>query len=143
MVNQLYYNQLHLKSKLLIIIVCYCTSLPTEPNMKWMHKLIIPRVSYCWRKLADYLDYPVEKKREIEERQRGDPYKCCAELMEDWLTSDRGVTPKTWHTLVSVIKEVAELKSSAKSIEQLLLKEGLLCMKNILFIVSLCITMYV
>ena len=111
--------------------------------MRWMHKLIIPEVCYCWKTVADYLDYPVAKKKEIEERQRGDPYKCCAELMEDWLTSDRGVKPKTWHILVSVIKEVAELKSSAKSIEQHLLKEGLLCMKNILFIVSLCIAMYV
>ena len=111
--------------------------------MKWMHKLIIPQVSYCWKKLADYLEYPVAKKKEIEERQRGDPYKCCAELMEDWVNSDRGVALKTWHTLVSVIKEVVELKSSAKYIEQSLLKEGLLCMKNILFIVSLCIVMYV
>ena len=123
--------------------IVYNTSLPTEPSMKWVHKLIIPQVSYCWRKLADYLEYSVAKKKEIEERQRGDPYKCCVELMEDWLTSDRGVAPKTWCTLVSVIKEIEELASSANSIEQHLLKEGLLCMENILFIVSLCITMCV
>ena len=99
-----------------------------EPNMKWMHKVIIPKVCYCWRTVADYLEYPVEKKKEIEERQRGDPYNCCAELMEDWLASDRGVTPKTWQTLVSVLKEVGQLSTS--SIEQSLLKEGLLCKEN-------------
>ena len=98
----------------------------TEPSMKWMHKVIIPRVCYCWRMVADYLEYPVEKRKEIEERQHGDPYKCCAELMEDWLTSDRGVTPKTWHKLMSVLKEVGELSSSVNSIEQCLIKEGLL-----------------
>ena len=98
--------------------------------MKLMHEVIIPRVSYCWRKLADYMEYPVAKKKEIEERQRGDPYKCCAELMEDWLTSDRGVKPKTWHKLVSVLKEIKELSSSVNSIEQRLLKDGLLCMEN-------------
>ena len=91
--------------------------------MKWMHKVIIPEVCFCWRTVADYLEYPVAKKKEIEERQRGDPYKCCAELMEDWLASDRGVTPKTWQTLLSVLKEVGELSTS--SIEQSLLEEGL------------------
>ena len=91
-----------------------------------MRKVVIPKVSYCWKTIADYLDYPVAKKREIEERQRGDPHECCAELMEDWLTSDRGVGPKTWDTLVSVLKEIKELSSSVTTIEQCLLKEGLL-----------------
>ena len=99
--------------------------------MKWMRKIIIPNISYCWKTVADYLEYPVAKKREIEERQRGDPYKCCTELMEDWLTSDRGVSPKTWRTLVSVLKDIQELSTS--SIEQSLLKEGLLCKENIVY----------
>ena len=98
--------------------------------MKWMHKVVIPEVSYCWRTVADYLEYPVAMKKEIEERQRGDPRKCCAELMEDWLTSDRGVGPKTWDKLVSVLKEVGELSSSVTTIEQRLLKEELLCNEN-------------
>ena len=96
-----------------------------------MHKVVIPNISYCWRIIADYLEYPVAKKKEIEERQRADPYNCCAELMEDWLTSDRGVTPKSWHKLVSVLKEVKGLPtSSVTSIEQCLLKEGLLCSES-------------
>ena len=94
--------------------------------MKWMHKLVIPEVSYCWKTLADYLEYPIAKKKEIEERQRGDPYNCCVELMEDWLISDRGVAPKTWHKLVSVLKEISVLSKVSHSIEQCLLKEGLL-----------------
>ena len=94
--------------------------------MRWMRIIVIPEISYCWRTIADYLDYPVAKKREIEEGQHGDPRKCCAELMEDWLTSDRGVKPKTWYTLVSVLKEVDELSAAAKSIEKRLVMEGLL-----------------
>ena len=93
--------------------------------MKWMHKVVIPKVSYCWKKVADFLDYPIEKKREIEIRQNADPYNCCVELMEDWLTSDRGAAPKTWHKLVSVLKEVEELSSSTvASIEEYLLIKG-------------------
>lgn len=94
--------------------------------MKWMHKLVIPEVSYCWETLADYLEYPTAKKKEIEKRRHYDPYNCCAELIEDWLTSDRGVTPKTWHKLVSVLKEIRELSSVARTIEQRLLEEGVL-----------------
>ena len=94
--------------------------------MKLIHKLVIPKVSYCWEKIADFLEYPIAKKKEIKERQRGDPSKCCTELMEDWLTSDQGVAPKTWHNLVSVLKEIRELSSEVYSIERSLLKEGLL-----------------
>ena len=98
----------------------------TEPNMKWMHKLVIPQVSYCWKIIADFLEYPISKKKEIEDRQRGDPSKCCAELIEDWLTSDKGVTSKTWYKLVSVLKEIKSLSSVVRSIKQSLLQEGLL-----------------
>ena len=66
------------------------------------------------------------------ERQRGDPYKYCTELMEDWLTSDQGVAPKTWQTLVSMVKDIQGLSTS--SIEQSLLKEGLLCKENIVYV---------
>ena len=99
--------------------------------MKWMHKIIIPDISYCWKKVADFLEYPLVKKREIEEKMHHDPYKCCTELMEDWLTSNRGPAPKTWETLVSVLKEIQGLSTS--SIEQSLLKEGLICKNNILY----------
>ena len=94
--------------------------------MMWMHKIVIPEVSYCWKTVADYLQYSIAKKKEIEERQHGDPSKCCTELMEDWLVSDRGVTPKTWHKLISVLKEIEELSSSVDTIKQYLLREGLL-----------------
>ena len=92
--------------------------------MKWMHKVVIPEICHCWTTVADFLEYPTVKKKEIERRQRGDPYDCCVELMEDWLTSERGVTPKTWHMLVSVLKEVRGL--NIISLEHHLLKEGLL-----------------
>ena len=92
--------------------------------MRWMHKLVIPEVSYCWKKIADFLEYPASKKKEIGVRQHSDPYNCCAELMEDWLNSDQGGTPKTWHKLLSVLEEIKELSRVTYSIKQNLLKEG-------------------
>ena len=99
----------------------------TEPNMKWIHKLVVPHVSYCWKKVADFLEYPIPKKKEIEERQRSDPAKCCAELLEDWLSTDNGVKPKTWSKLLGALKEIGELRNSCLSIEEGLLKENLIC----------------
>jgi len=80
--------------------------------------VIIPEISYCWEAVADYLEYLKAKKKEIEKRQCSDPYDCCVEFMEDWLTSDQGVTPKTWHTLVLVLKDISELSSVSHFIEQ-------------------------
>jgi len=41
----------------------------------------IPEISYCWRAVADYLEYPTAKKKEIGNRQPGDHYDCCAKLI--------------------------------------------------------------
>ena len=35
---------------------------------------------------------------------------CCKALLEDWLSSDRGVKPKTWKNLLKAIGEVEELQ---------------------------------
>ena len=94
--------------------------------MKWMHKLIIPQICSQWIKVAYFLEYPIEKKNEIEESQRSDPYKCCEKLMEDWLASDRGVAPKTWYKLILVLKEIPDLSNATRFIEHSLLKEKLL-----------------
>ena len=92
-----------------------------------MHMMVIPNVSFCWKKVADFLEYPIAKKREIEERQHGDPTKCCVELLEDWLSSDNGVKPKTWSKLLSILKDIRELGNASLSIQEQLLKEGLIC----------------
>ena len=97
-----------------------------EPSMKWMHKIVIPNISFCWKKVADFLEYPIPKKREIEERQHGDPTKCCVELLEDWLSTDNGVKPKTWSKFLSLLKEIRELSGTSLSIQEQLLKEGLI-----------------
>ena len=102
------------------------TVITAAPNMKWMHKVVIPRVSFCWEKVADYLEYEIEKKKEIEKKSHHDPTECCTHLMQDWLCSDRGVAPKTWNTLISTLKDIKELSSIVCTIEQELSQEGLL-----------------
>ena len=93
--------------------------------MRWMHEIVIPEVNYCWEKIADYLGYTNSKKKEIKKRQHTDPRDCCVELLEDWLNSNRGPSPKTWKTLVSVLEQITELSSSVERIKQKLMEEGL------------------
>ena len=49
---------------------------------------------------------------------------CCKALLEDWLSSDRGVKPKTWKNLLKAIGEVEELQPLLDEIKQGLQSEG-------------------
>ena len=43
--------------------------------------------------------------------------KRCQALFENWLSTPKGITPKTWLTLLKCIREVDELKSVAEKID--------------------------
>ena len=66
-----------------------------RPTMKLLRKIVIPRIAARWEIVADYLEYEPEYKQLIRKKKCEDPVECCAELLEDWLCSDRGISPKT------------------------------------------------
>ena len=41
---------------------------------------------------------------------------CCLNLFTDWLSTDKGVKPKTWHMLIKQIKQVEGLQQAAVDI---------------------------
>ena len=43
---------------------------------------------------------------------------CCRELFKDWLSTDNGVTPKTWSKLLSQLRKVKELTAALDTIEK-------------------------
>jgi len=45
-------------------------------------------------------------------------------LLEDWLSSQRGVSPKCWRVLIKVLREIKVLMSAAEKIEEDLLSAG-------------------
>ena len=47
-----------------------------------------------------------------------DPRKCCEELLEDWLITNNGTSPKTWITLLGALRNVNELTSVTREIEE-------------------------
>ena len=91
--------------------------------MKLINDIIVPKVSAYWHVELIYLEYGIAFKKELDKKHKGDPRQCCAALFEDWITSSRGVGPKTCTKLLEVLDQVPELVSAAAEIRQLLGKE--------------------
>lgn len=86
--------------------------------MKKLHQLVVSKVAMEWKTIADYLEFTLPMIKIIEEKCRCDPVKCCTELFRQWLSSDYGVGPKTWSTLIKILKEIRQLLMATKEIEQ-------------------------
>ena len=76
--------------------------------------------------VAVYLGYEVEYKQVIRERCQHDPERCCLELLEDWLSNNRGVTPKSWSKLIEVLREIKSLKATTEEIVEDLTTAGVI-----------------
>ena len=76
--------------------------------------------------MAIYLGYEVEYKQVIRERCQHDLERCCLELLEDWLSSNRGVTPKSWSKLIEVLREIKSLKATTEEIVEDLTTAGVI-----------------
>ena len=94
--------------------------------MRLLHKIVVPRIAADWSIVADYLEYEVDYKRLIREKCRDNPERCCVELLEDWLTSNRGVSPKTWSKLIEVLREIKSLKATTEKIVENLATAGVI-----------------
>jgi len=92
--------------------------------MRILHEVVIPRIAADWSLVADYLEYEVEDKKLIREKCHHDPLKCCVELLEDWLSSDKGVSPKSWSRLIEVLRQIKSLTSTTEKIVKDLAKAG-------------------
>jgi len=86
--------------------------------MKDLHKTVFPKIAAEWRKVADFLDYDIPTIKLFAETGKGDPMKCCTVVFSDWLTTDNGLTPKTWSTLIATVKEIDQLSGVAEHIEE-------------------------
>jgi len=95
-----------------------------RPVMRVLHDIVIPRVAAYWSVLADYLEYELEYKQLIQKKCNSDPLECCVMLLEDWLSSKRGISPKSWGVLIKILKDIKLLTSAAEKIEEDLISAG-------------------
>ena len=92
--------------------------------MRLLHEVVIPRIAADWSIVADYLEYEIEDKQVIKEKCQNDPKKCCVELMENWLSSNRGVSPKSWSRLIEALRGIRSLTATTEKIVQDLTNAG-------------------
>lgn len=84
-----------------------------------LYKFVVPKIIPHWEEVAYIsLHYDVPTVERIEATHKGDPKKRCQALLKDWLSTDNGVGPKTWETLLKQLKEVEELAASIEEIEK-------------------------
>lgn len=86
--------------------------------MKQMMDKVIPRVAAEWKQLAYMLEFDISRVNIIRQKERDDPEACCCELLCEWLSTDHGVGPKTWTTLLTALKQIKKLTSVSNEIEK-------------------------
>ncbi|XP_065900760.1 uncharacterized protein [Dysidea avara] len=74
-------------------------------GMVLLREKVVPRIATDWNMVADYLGFEEEDKRLIGEKFHHDPIKCCEQLLEDWVSGDKGVSPKSWTKLIEVLRK--------------------------------------
>ena len=93
--------------------------------MEILHKIVIYRIASKWSMVADFLEYSIEFKELISAQCKLDPLECCACLLQDWLSSERGVSPKSWCTLIGTLRKIKMLTATTEKIVNDLKQEGI------------------
>ena len=86
--------------------------------MKQLLTSVVPRIAAEWDKVAHCLEFSIPAIKIIQQQYRGDPKECCFHVLEEWINTNEGVSPKNWATLLSVLKQIKELTSTCSEIEK-------------------------
>ena len=86
--------------------------------MKHLNKYVIPKIAADWKKVADSLEFDIYTIRIIEKKFPNNPLESCDEMMRDWLSTDVGIKPKVWSTLIATLKDVKQLTAVVEEIEE-------------------------
>ena len=81
-----------------------------------INKIVVPKIQAEWEDVAYALRYKIYAVDAIKAKCNDDPKRCCKKLFTDWLSTDNGVGPKTWSTLLGKLKEVTDLSAATKEV---------------------------
>ena len=87
-----------------------------------INKIVVPRIQVEWEDVAFALHYKIPIVNTIKAMHNDNPKKCCKELFKDWLSTDHGVGPKTWSTLLEKLQEIEDLAAATSEIKNELQK---------------------
>ena len=86
--------------------------------MKHLNQFVICKIAPNWEKVAYSLEFDIPRVILLEKKYQKDHVGACSEMMREWLSSDVGLTPKSWSTLIAALKETVELTAAVEEIEQ-------------------------
>ena len=86
-------------------------------------KIVIPKISPQWEDVAYALHFDIHTVLIIK-YDHSKSNRCCKEVFKTWLSTDKGVSPKTWATLLNKLIEVDELRVAVEEIRQELFKQS-------------------
>ena len=99
-------------------------------DMRLLYKIVIPKVSAHWDVVLANLEYDLAFKQELDRKYRGNPRECCTALLEDWISSNRGISPKTFTKLLEVLCTINEIAPFMRDIIDGLKTEGIAISKH-------------
>ena len=85
--------------------------------MKHINKFVVDKIAPDWKKMADSLEFEIHSIRSIEQSYPKSTSDCCDNLIRNWLSTDQGLKPKTWQTLINALKDIKSLTAATKEIE--------------------------
>ena len=94
-------------------------------DMRLLYKIVIPKISAHWDVVLANLEYDLAFKQELDRKYRGNPRECCIALLEDWISSNRGISPKTFTKLLEVLCTINDIAPFIRDIIDGLKKEGI------------------
>ena len=89
----------------------------TKPKMLDIINITFSLIKAEWKLVAYSMNYTPYDVKAFENDSK-DLTGSCIKLFEDWLTSEKGITPKTWQKLIHHIKIVDGLQHAAEIIEE-------------------------
>ena len=92
------------------------------PQLDDLKMIVVPRTAAHWITLATFLDFEVARVELIKRQCCGSPRDSCIKVFNHWLTSDEGISPKTWGVLLEILKEIENLTSVTEKIEEELIQ---------------------
>ena len=87
------------------------------PTVLELGEIVQPRIAVDWKSVALDLELKPHTVAGIEQRCRNDPRSCCMQMLCEWVITEQGVSPKTWGTLLFIIKQTESLIGACSDIE--------------------------
>lgn len=87
----------------------------TKPTMSDVICKVFPWIKAKWKFVAYMMKYSTYNVNAFGKDSQ-DSEESCLNLFSDWLTTDKGVKPKTWCKLIEKIKKVNGLQQAAEDI---------------------------